>query len=665
MPSLKDQEINSSTDASSATVGAVSDNTAGRQQPVALEVPILVNGARALEGSEKREPFSESSRTVLVFGNGAVIRLASAVAPGQLLFVTNQKTKKEVICQVVKSKSSSNASGYVEVAFTEPVSGFWGLRFPSGHSASRSDPLHSPSDFEEYLQNEAISGAPRVVAAKLESPKVPIKSVENQGSKTELKTEERASNPVDLMASTEAPVESPKLESNRLQEQLSALLLTEQNAPAERTSSAADHKALSDTTAKLFEMAEANSFAKSQATLTEATRPGSSTKIEQNPIEKPTLKTEEVKVPSWLEPLARTAPKKSEESPAKSTFTANEQTQQNDTEQPSKSPIGDHQPAKVAPVFGNTLLGQAGTGPAASQGSSKGLLVSMIAAGVLVAAAGTTWYLRQSPVPLPGNGPAAERPSAVVTPSAAQLRSPEPAANSSESAAQQTGTDAASHATAPMPEPKPASTAVTESSSSGASSTQPKVQPAVARERVPQTSPAGNTDAVPSNLAAPNAVEPDTKRPGLGKVRLAKPKISRKSQAGGVAEPALAGAGGDVGIPANASLTAGLVLDASSQPAAPGLATSVGSDVKPARLLSSVPPAYPALAKNQHVAGDVRIDALIDSNGRVSSMKVISGPTLLHAAAMDALRQWKYQPATLNGNPVPMHLTVTIQFHLQ
>ena len=78
-----------------------------------------------------------------------------------------------------------------------------------------------------------------------------------------------------------------------------------------------------------------------------------------------------------------------------------------------------------------------------------------------------------------------------------------------------------------------------------------------------------------------------------------------------------------------------------------------------------MPPSYPVLAKNQHVAGDVRVDALIDASGRVTTMKVVSGPTLLHQAAMDALRQWKYQPATLNGNTVPMHLTVTIQFRLQ
>jgi protein TonB len=101
------------------------------------------------------------------------------------------------------------------------------------------------------------------------------------------------------------------------------------------------------------------------------------------------------------------------------------------------------------------------------------------------------------------------------------------------------------------------------------------------------------------------------------------------------------------------------------QPSAPAAPLPVGGDVTQAKLISAVPPTYPALAKNQHVSGNVLIDALIDANGRVTTMKVVSGPTLLHQAAMDALKQWKYRPATLDGKPVPMHLTVTIQFRLQ
>jgi len=96
-----------------------------------------VNGARAVAGSDKREPFSENTQTVLVFLSGAVIRLSSPVSPGQLLFLTNGTTKKEVVCQVTKSKTYSSASGYVELEFTEASPGFWGMRFPGDHAAAQ------------------------------------------------------------------------------------------------------------------------------------------------------------------------------------------------------------------------------------------------------------------------------------------------------------------------------------------------------------------------------------------------------------------------------------------------------------------------------------------------------------------------------------------------
>ncbi len=115
-------------------------DTAVKQQPVALEVPVTVNGARTVEGSDKREPFSETTKTVLIFGNGTVIRLSSSVAPGQLVFLTNEKTKREVVCQVVKSKNYRNVSGYVELEFTESVVGFWGMRFPGDRISSAPQP---------------------------------------------------------------------------------------------------------------------------------------------------------------------------------------------------------------------------------------------------------------------------------------------------------------------------------------------------------------------------------------------------------------------------------------------------------------------------------------------------------------------------------------------
>src|SRR5713226_3031150 len=91
----------------------------------------------------------------------------------------------------------------------------------------------------------------------------------------------------------------------------------------------------------------------------------------------------------------------------------------------------------------------------------------------------------------------------------------------------------------------------------------------------------------------------------------------------------------------------------------------VGGQIVWPRLISSVPPEYPSLARARRLTGDVLLDVLIDAAGKVSDMKVLSGPVLLRDAAMDALRQWRYEPARLNGQPTPIHMQVTIKFRAQ
>src|SRR5437762_6191194 len=172
-PIAKDSEVqNSATPAS--TVGA----TQPKVQPVALEIAVTVNGARAVEGSDKREPFSETTQTVLVFGNGAVIRLTSTVAPGQLLFLTNEKTKKEVVCQVVKSKNYRSLSGYVELEFTESVVGFWGMRFPSDRlgAAPETGAPAIPQPVALTVEAPAANGTSSGVSAKPVAPVAPLSS---------------------------------------------------------------------------------------------------------------------------------------------------------------------------------------------------------------------------------------------------------------------------------------------------------------------------------------------------------------------------------------------------------------------------------------------------------------------------------------------------------
>src|SRR3981189_3691519 len=153
----------------SASAPVPSDSTV-KQQPVALEVPVSVNGARTVEGSAKAEPFSEATKTVLIFGSGAVIRLASSVAPGQLLFLTNEKTKKEVVCQVVKSKNYRNISGYDELEFTESVIGFWGMRFPSDRIGTASQSSITPSPAVDSPVAAGAPVAPRPVAPVVVRP---------------------------------------------------------------------------------------------------------------------------------------------------------------------------------------------------------------------------------------------------------------------------------------------------------------------------------------------------------------------------------------------------------------------------------------------------------------------------------------------------------------
>ena len=90
----------------------------------------------------------------------------------------------------------------------------------------------------------------------------------------------------------------------------------------------------------------------------------------------------------------------------------------------------------------------------------------------------------------------------------------------------------------------------------------------------------------------------------------------------------------------------------------------VGGKVQQPKLLSSVMPIYPSVAKQAHVEGDVVIDTQIDKNGKVVHMKAVSGPVILRQAALEALSRWKYQPSTLDGQPVPVEMLVTVKFRL-
>lgn len=80
--------------------------------------------------------------------------------------------------------------------------------------------------------------------------------------------------------------------------------------------------------------------------------------------------------------------------------------------------------------------------------------------------------------------------------------------------------------------------------------------------------------------------------------------------------------------------------------------------------LVRVAPDYPALARNGNITGEVKVEILISEDGKVVSTKVLGGHGLLQKAALDAARQWKFNPTLLNGTPVKVQGVITFRFSL-
>src|SRR6266852_227721 len=765
--------------------GASAGQQISSAQPVTLEVPVTVNGARTMEGSDKREPFSETTSTVLVLANGAVIRLSSSVAPGQLLFLTNERTKKEVVCQVVKSKNYRSASGYVELEFTEPVVGFWGMRFPGDRIGSGPQPgapvspalSSSPASGSPALPRPVAPkvGAPAVSAsviapkpaapvsvvkdaqpkvaevAKLEDllpqkpvapaaplsstlassfdpeaplklpsapppppvvpvpvavvntiPEVPVISAvekpaesapvlfdsprasEAQASFLEpAKAAGVVTTPVtNLLALFEAKPTDPAAEQEpavqvcadpetetlkhhtaRLQEQLSNMMFSGEPDVAETVSVKIPHVAAVEIQKELAENAakilEASHISKQEPA---PAKPAELVKLDPLPT-KSLLQDEELKIPSWLEPLARNAaaPSSTQEliEREKSKRLAEQQPKAEEITAGTATVVEElHIPELPLPTFGDSLPldEEESTRESGSRSSRHGMQIAVFAAVVLAIAVGAWWYITQ-----PSGGthasaePATSAQASVISSPVESSHAP-PQVNASVPANTSAQANPAALTSAPV--------------QSNSASKAPSVVPAAVSTVIPRSSqplsnPVKSGAAAATSAPAVEAAAEQPKKPALGNVHLAAPKVTskRSTQNGGEVDAGLVLNNEDQPESSAEALNAGLVTG-SSQPSAPATPLAVGGDVKQAKLIFSVSPVYPMLAKNQHVSGSVMVDALIDANGRVTTMKVVSGPTLLQQAAMDALKQWKYQPSSLDGKPVAMHLTVTIQFRL-
>ena len=90
----------------------------------------------------------------------------------------------------------------------------------------------------------------------------------------------------------------------------------------------------------------------------------------------------------------------------------------------------------------------------------------------------------------------------------------------------------------------------------------------------------------------------------------------------------------------------------------------VGGTVASANLIHQVKPVYPKDAKKHHITGTVLLHATIGHDGTVENLEYVSGPPELTASALEAVKQWRYKPTLLNGEPVQVDTTIAVTYTL-
>jgi protein TonB len=156
--------------------------------------------------------------------------------------------------------------------------------------------------------------------------------------------------------------------------------------------------------------------------------------------------------------------------------------------------------------------------------------------------------------------------------------------------------------------------------------------------------PVANPNAAP--IEAPKQIVPET------------PSV-------GVSEGVPGGVEGGVPGGVMGGVVGGLPEAPPPPPPPPQAPVRVGGAIKQPTKLKNVPPVYPPIAQSARVQGVVIIEATIGADGKVKDAKVLRSIPLLDQAALDAVKQWVFTPTLLNNVPVPVIMTVTVNFTLQ
>jgi TonB family protein len=594
---------------------------------------VTVTGARPATKDDKRELFTEETTTVLVFKDGAVIQLSAAIVVGQLLFLTEKRSKREVVCQVVHKRSHRPTSCYVELEFTEPANDFWGVSFPEPTENAVLPPTAEAVEAEETIEDDR--GEP-VEAPKSEDVAQLRDEVEALRTQLRELKEKQAEEEKKALEEREA-------QARRLAEAEAAARAAAQNEAREKAARAEEEagqksKQKEDERRPLTPEEEES---KARAEARQWEEDSITAEQERKRLERERKEREEAERAQGEEkanarkfgmrlPIGAGAPE-TQAQPASTSAAA-----------PPPAAAGKIEAEVTDELLPRPALdfsrAQKGLDPNDPYGIYKpvrkgpGRLEVLVGIGMLLlilAGGGFAWYnnwlpfLHRAPkTDVVTKTPAGAKPvagAAVPKPAA----TPDPNAGA---AANVGGANAPAAAT-------PTGNAAT------------SVTPAAA-----ETSPvAGETK--PAAITAETASEPPADKSGATKKSEKGPadkKAEGKKEAGANAK-----SGKNHGKAETSS-------ESKPKPAEDAVASD--APVVPAKLLHAVPPVYPPDAMRGYITGDVRIEAVVDVKGHLGEMKVLVGPAPLRQAAMDALKQYEYAPATQGGRAVASKVTVTVKF---
>ncbi|MGD0162494.1 MAG: TonB family protein [Candidatus Sulfotelmatobacter sp.] len=318
------------------------------------------------------------------------------------------------------------------------------------------------------------------------------------------------------------------------------------------------------------------------------------------------------------------------------------------TDANSASSSSSQETAAPAPEF--TFGGNLSSGAKSAGGGSKKALLA-VAAVVLLAAGGYEAWLQWGRMHETTTAPArvAVQP---VTPAAVPQTAPVAPPYDATSIASVPSTSSAPSSTAATQPAGSPTTASDTQATTGAENPQPHPKAAAGTDssKTPVSVVAANKAAATSAMAQPIVI-----KNGHARTAAKTPEPTTDEAA-----PSLTG----IPVAANGGPIPNLMSSASKAPTPVLQTMSISQGVSRGLLVKTVQPSYPASALRLHIEGPVELMATISKNGDITAVKILKGDESLARAAAQAVKQWKYKPYLLNGEPVEIQTQVTVNFKL-